>query len=388
MAKNAEDRYQTALGLKHDLETCLHHWQQTGRIVRFELGKRDISDRFIIPEKLYGRKREVETLLAAFDRVSEGISEMMLVAGVSRIGKTAIVSEVHKPIVQRRGYFIKGKFDQFQRNTPFSGFVQAFRNLMEQLLSESDVQMEQWKAKILSALGENSQVMIGVIPKLEQIIGKQSPVAELPSSSAENRFNLLCQTFIQVFASPEHPLVMFLDDLQWADLASLKLIQLLLSEPNIRHLLLIGAYRNNDVSPGHPLIRTLDEIGKTGATVNTITLASLDQPDFNRLIADTLRCPLELAVPLTNLVFQKTKGNLFFASQFLKSLHEDGLMSFNTEAGYWQCDLDQIRSRSFTDNVVKFMELQLRKLPAATQEVLKLAACVGNQFDLATLAVV
>ncbi|WP_293121124.1 serine/threonine-protein kinase PknK, partial [Moorena sp. SIO4G3] len=398
MAKNAEDRYQSALGLKYDLETCLSQWHETGRVETFELGTQDICDRFVIPEKLYGRAREVETLRRAFDRVagktiaqedsSRGRSEMMLVAGFSGIGKTAVVNEVHKPIVRQRGYFIKGKFDQFMRNIPFSAFVQAFRDLMGQLLTERDAQLQHWKIKILLALGENGQVITDVIPELEQIIGKQPPVPDLSAGAAQNRFNRLFQKFIQVFTTAEHPLVIFLDDLQWVDSASLKLMELLMSETDTRYLLLIGAYRDNEVSPTHPLMLTLDEISKTEVNVNSITLAPLKHSDLNNLIADTLSCSEELAQPLTELVFQKTKGNPFFATQFLKSLHAENLIRFNFEVGHWECDIAQVRALALSDDVVEFMALQLRKLPAATQEILQLAACIGNQFDLGTLAIV
>ncbi len=388
MAKNAEDRYQSALGLKYDLENCLHQWTATGEIADFELGSRDLCDRFIIPEKLYGREAEVQALLAAFERVSAGSAEMMLVTGFSGIGKTAVVNEVHKPIVRQRGYFIKGKFDQFQRNLPFSAFVQAFRDLMGQLLSETDAKVEQWKAQILAALGENAQVVVDVIPELERIIGEQPPAPELTGNAAQNRFNRLFENFISVFTTQEHPLVIFLDDLQWADSASLNLIQLLTSDRERRYLFLMGAYRDNEVSPVHPLILTLSDIQKTGATVNTITLEPLELSDLNCLIADTLACSTALALPLTELVYQKTKGNPFFSTQFLKSLHEDKLIAFNYDAHYWQCDIASVRTLALTDDVVEFMALQLRKLPAPTQEVLKLAACIGNQFDLATLGIV
>ncbi|MEH1884161.1 trifunctional serine/threonine-protein kinase/ATP-binding protein/sensor histidine kinase [Nostoc sp.] len=387
MAKNAEDRYQSALGLKFDLEKCLSQLQETGEIKSFQLGERDICDRFIIPEKLYGRQAEVESLLDAFERVSQGSTEIMLVAGFSGIGKTAVINEVHKPIVRQRGYFIKGKFDQFGRNIPFSAFVQAFRDLIRQMLSETDAQFEQWKCKILSALGENGQVMIEVIPELERMIGKQPPAPELSGSAAQNRFNLLFLKFTQVFAALEHPLAIFIDDLQWADSASLKLIHLLMSEADIGYLLLIGAYRDNEVNPVHPLMLTLEEIGKLGATVNTITLTPLDQTSINHLIADTLSCSLALATPLTELVLSKTKGNPFFSTQFLKALHQDQLITFNFDGGYWECDIAQVRAIALTDDVVEFMAIQLQKLSPETQEVLKLAACVGNQFDLAALSI-
>ncbi|BAZ48298.1 serine/threonine protein kinase with two-component sensor domain [Nostoc sp. NIES-4103] len=388
MAKNAEDRYQSALGLKYDLETCQRQWQQTGSIQDFNLGVRDICDRFIIPEKLYGRKAEVETLLAAFDRVSKGNTEMMLVAGFSGIGKTAVVKEVHKPIVRQRGYFIKGKYDQFQRNIPFSGFVQALGDLIGQLLSESDAQLHQWKTQILEALGENGQVMIDVIPELEKIIGTQPPVLQLSWSAAQNRFNLLFQKFIQVFTTKQHPLVIFLDDLQWADLASLKLMQLLMSKTDTHYLLLIGAYRDNEVSTTHQLTMTLEEIQNLEAIINTITLAPLQQPDLNQLIADTLNCSLDISLPLTKLVYQKTQGNPLFANHFLQHLHEESLINFNFDEGCWQCDIAQIKALAITDNIVEFLAIKLQKLPQSTVEVLKLAACIGNQFDLATLAIV
>ncbi len=433
MAKNAEERYQSASGLRYDLENCWQQWQEKSSISQFPLGQRDQSDRFVIPEKLYGRETEVSTLLSAFERIatppnpplvrggkestlinrsfSKGGQrggeestltkggqrevELMLVAGFSGIGKTAVINEVHKPIVRQRGYFIKGKFDQFKRDIPFSAWVQAFQNLMRQLLTENQAEVKEWKAKILSALGDSAGVIIDVIPELELLLGKQPEVPELEGSAAQNRFNLLLPKFIRVLATQEHPLVIFLDDLQWADSASLKLMQLLMSETDTRYLLLMGAYRDNEVFGAHPLMLTLEEIRKAEATVNQITLEPLDQPSLNCLIADTLNCPPELAVPLTELVFTKTKGNPFFATQFLKSLHQDGLITFDFTSpweggarGGWQCDIAKVRALALTDDVVEFMALQLQKLPVNTQEVLKLAACIGNQFDLATLAIV
>ncbi|MBW4505231.1 MAG: AAA family ATPase [Scytonematopsis contorta HA4267-MV1] len=396
MAKNAENRYQSALGLKYDLETCLQQLKYFGKIESFQIAQRDICEKFIIPEKLYGRKKEVKTLLEAFGRVArpkdikayQGNSELMLVAGFSGIGKTVIINEIHKPIVRQRGYFIKGKFDQFNRNIPLSAFVQAFRDLMGQLLSESDTQLSTWRDKILQALGNNGQVIIEVIPELEKIIGQQPPALELSGNAAQNLFNLLFQKFIQVFTTKDHPLVIFLDDLQWADSASLKLMKLLISESEDGYLLLIGAYRDNEVSAAHPLMLSLKEISKSAAIINTITLAPLDEASLNQLVADTLICPVEIALPLTQLVYQKTRGNPFFSAQFLKALYEDGLIQFDLDEGIWQCDISRIKALALTDDVVEFMALQLQKLPYSTQNVLKLAACIGNQFDLATLAVV
>ncbi|MBH8573970.1 AAA family ATPase [Nostocaceae cyanobacterium CENA369] len=410
MAKNAEDRYQSALGLKFDLEKCLHQLQVSGKVEGFEIAQQDVCDRFIIPDKLYGRDMEVQTLLQAFDRVSNGATEIMLVAGFSGIGKTAVINEVHKPIVRQRGYFIKGKFDQFGRNIPFSAFVQAFRDLMEQLLTESDVQLEQWKNNILEAVGENGQVIIEVIPELSIIIGEQPPAVELSGTAAQNRFNLLFQNFTKVFTSAEHPLVIFLDDLQWADSASLKLMQLLMADTG--HLFIIGAYRDNEtalatlreaaeastsretrptqclVQPAHPLMLTLSEIQKNQATINTIILESLSQVQVNKLVADTLKCPEDLALNLSTLLYQKTQGNPFFVTQFFKALHQDGLIKFDVELSCWQCDIAKVARQAVTDDVVNFMSFQLRKLPSSTQDILTLAACIGNSFNLATLAII
>ena len=386
MAKNAEDRYQSVFGLKHDLEACLSQLKATEKVEIFEIACKDICDRFIIPDKLYGRENEVKQLLAAFDRVSSGNSEIMLVAGFSGIGKTAVVNEVQKPIVKQRGYFIKGKFDQFNRNIPLSAFVQAFRDLMKQLISESDAQINQWKSKILAALGENGQVIIDVVPELEKIVGKQPQVLELSGVAAQNRFNLLFQKFIQVFTTKEHPLVIFLDDLQWADSASLTLVKLLMNDSG--YLMMLGAYRDNEVSPAHPFVLTVEELNKAETIVNTITLAPLAFNDTNNLVADTLNCSQQLVKPLTELIIRKTKGNPFFTTQFLKALHEEKQIVFNRNNLYWECDIAQVSALSLTDDVVEFMGLQLQKLPESTQNILKLAACIGNQFDLETLAIV
>ncbi|MDJ1185247.1 trifunctional serine/threonine-protein kinase/ATP-binding protein/sensor histidine kinase [Roseofilum casamattae] len=388
MAKNAENRYQSALGLKHDLEKCETQYRETGTIEPFVLGERDLCDRFIIPEKLYGRETEVKSLLDAFERVAVGRSEMMLVAGFSGIGKTAVINEVHKPIVRQKGYFIKGKFDQFNRNIPFSAFVQALRDLMRQLLGEFDTELAYWKNKILEAVGENGQVLINVIPELERIIGQQPPAPELSGTASQTRFKLLFGRFIAVFTTKEHPLTLFLDDLQWADLASLNLIKWLMGDARSGYLLLLGAYRDNEVFPSHPLMLTLTEIEKQNTTISTITLAPLSIQNINELVSETLSCALSLAATLTDLIYQKTQGNPFFSTQFLKGLYKDGLIAFNRNLGYWECDLVQVQDAALTDDVVKFMAGRLHKLPESAQNILKLAACVGNQFDLETLAII
>jgi predicted ATPase len=395
MAKNAEDRYQSALGLKHDLETCWHQLKETGQISSFSLGEQDVCDRLIISEKLYGRQAEVNALLAAYDRAAQGSTEMLLVAGFSGIGKTAIVNEVHKPIAGSIGsagnqgsYFVKGKFDQFQRNMPFSAIVQAFQDLVGQLLQESRSQIEAWKEAILNAVGENGQVIIDLIPEVELLIGPQPEIADLEPGASQNRLHWVFQQFIRVFPSASHPLVMFLDDLQWADSASLNLLQALMGETTLHHLLLIGAYRDNEVHPVHPLMLTCNEIRKTGAIVNTLTLLPLPLQDLNQWVADTLHCSTEEANPLSQIMFAKTKGNPFFSTQFLKSLHESELVTFDFKSSRWRWDIDQIQALSLTDDVVEFMIIQLQKLPQPTQDALKLAACIGSTFDLETLVMI
>ncbi|AFZ02493.1 AAA family ATPase [Calothrix sp. PCC 6303] len=389
MAKNAEDRYQTALGLKYDLELCLSQWQQGEQIDRFAIATQDLSDQFSIPEKLYGREAEVQTLLNTFERVAQGNSELLLVSGFSGVGKTAVINEVHKPITKQQGFFISGKFDQFNRNIPFAAFVQAFRQLMGNLLTSSDAQLQIWKSKILAALGDNAQVMIEVIPELQSIIGIQPPAPELTGDAAQNRFNLLFPKFVRLFAQPEHPLVIFLDDLQWADLTSLKLMQLLIAgESSSSYLLMIGAYRNNEVSPNHPLMLTIEQAIASRTTVSQIEIPALTQTNINRLVADTLLCTTALALPLTELVYRHTNGNPFFTTQLLKRLHQDGAISLDRPANCWLFDPLQVSIDALTDDVLNLMVQQLARLPKSTQELLQLAACIGNKFDLQTLTIV
>ncbi|NES19474.1 MAG: AAA family ATPase [Symploca sp. SIO3E6] len=400
MAKNAEDRYQSAWGIQADLENCLQQLQSNEKIEQFPLAAQDISDKFQIPQKLYGRKREITTLLAAFARVNSqqptvnseqattnNKAELMLVAGYSGIGKSALVQEIHKPITQARGYFISGKFDQFQRNIPYSAVVAAFQNLVQQLLTESKTELQQWQEKLLAVLGVNGQVIVDVIPELEQIIGKQSPVQELEATESQNRFNLVFQKLIRAFCTKEHPLVIFLDDLQWADLASLNLLKLMLTDAEPQYLFVVGAYRDNEVSATHPLMMTLAKIRESGATVNQIILQPLATEDISQLIAETLHRELDLVQPLAKLVIKKTQGNPFFVNEFLKSLYTENLLTFEPSCRGWQWDISQIEAMRITDNVVELMIGKLKKLPEFTQHILCLAACLGADFDLQTLAI-
>ncbi|MBD2562726.1 MULTISPECIES: AAA family ATPase [Nostoc] len=396
--KIPEERYQSAWGIKADLETCLEQLKTLGQISQFSLGSQDISDKFHIPQKLYGREQEITQLLTTFDRVSQGTTEIILVSGYSGIGKSALVNEIHKPITHRRGYFIHGKFDQLQRDIPYAAITQAFGDLIRQLLSESEITLQTWKQTILEALGNNGQTIIDVIPDLEKIIGKQLPVEQLAATEAQNRFNLFFERFISIFTQKEHPLVIFLDDLQWADLSSLNLIERLITNPDSQYLLIIGTYRDNEVSPTHSLIHTLEQIKKAEATVSQIRLQPLAINHVNQLIADTLNCSIENSKPLAELVSQKTGGNSFFITQLLQTLYKEKLLVFNTpefpltkeqsKGKFWQWDIEQIQKLGITDNVVELMTRKIEKLDEATQNVLKLAACIGNKFNLEILSVV
>lgn len=388
MAKTAEERYQSAYGIQRDLEECLNQWQRSGSIAPFPLAERDQCGTFSIPQKLYGREMEVQQLLDVFDRVSAGNTEMVLVAGYSGIGKSALVNEVHKPIARQRGYFISGKFDQFQRNVPYASPIQAFRELARQLLTETEEQIAVWRAKLTVALGSNGSIITDVIPELESIIGHQAPVPELPPSEAQNRFNLVFRTFIHVFCQVDRPLVIFLDDLQWADAASLQLIEQLMTDPDGQYLLMLGAYRDNEVDPMHPLLRMLGTIEVGGAKLQTITLKPLTLDHVLTLVGDTLHRSLEAVEPIAQLLVQKTQGNPFFLTQLFKYLYVEGVIWFESETGQWEWNFQHLPPIEITENVISLMVHEIQKLDVSVQRALQLAACIGNQFDLDTLAIV
>ncbi|OKH22162.1 serine/threonine protein kinase [Hydrococcus rivularis NIES-593] len=388
LAKKAEERYQSAAGLKADLETCTYQLQTTGIINNFTLGQRDRGSQLQIPQKLYGRENEVQTLLDAFERVRQGAVELVLVSGYSGIGKTSVVNEVQKPIVETRGYFIAGKFEQLKRNSPYAPLIRAFRDLIRQLLTESTDVLAIWKEKLLYALETNAWILIDLIPEIELIIGSQPKVASLPPSEAQNRFNRTFQKFLGVFTQPEHPLVLFLDDLQWADLASLELLQTLMTGSDRQYLLVIAAYRDNEVSPIHPSIQTFEKILKAGVAVNSIALKPLEKAHVSQLVAETLNDPVETS-DFAFLLFNKTQGNPFFIAQLLKTLHSEKLLTYNLDKDRWQWDIEKIQAVGIADyHVVELIARNIGKLPETTQQVLKLAACLGNQFNLEMLAIV
>ncbi|MDB4871040.1 MAG: multi-sensor signal transduction multi-kinase [Gemmatimonadales bacterium] len=389
LAKTAEDRYQTSVGLAFDLRRCLADWDAFYRIDSFPLGSHDASDRLLIPERLYGREGEIETLLSAFDRVvAQGTPELVLVSGYSGIGKSSVVHELHKALVPPRGLFASGKFDQYKRDIPYATLAQVFQGLVRPLLGQSEDELGGWRRALGEALDPNAQLIVNLVPELELVLGPQPPVADLAPQEAKNRFQMVFRRFVTVFARGEHPLALFLDDLQWLDAATLDLLEHLVTHSEVRHLLLVGAYRTNEVGPSHPLARTLEAVRTAGARVHEIVLAPLRLDDVGRLVADTLHGDSERALPLAQLIHEKTGGNPFFAIQFFTALADEGLLTFDSPALAWQWDLDRIRARSYADNVVDLMAEKLKRLSAPTQEALKQLACLGNVAEIATLALV
>ncbi len=387
LAKNPEERYQTATGLEADLRRCLADWEAHGRVEPFALGARDASERLLIPEKLYGRAREIGTLVAAFDRVATlGTAELVLVSGYSGMGKSSVVNELHKALVPRRGLFATGKCDQYKPDIPYSTLAQAFQSLIRQILAKSNAEVDQWRVSLQEAVGPNGQLLINLVPELDLIIGTQPPIPELPPQDAHNRFQLVLLRFLGVFARPEHPLALFLDDLQWLDAESLDLLARLLVEPGARHLLLIGAYRTNEISPSHPLIRTREVMRSEGAGVREIVLTALTLDDIGRLVADAMHAERERVRSLAELVHEKTGGNPFFAIQFITRLAEEGLLTFNADVPAWNWDVDRIRAKGFTDNVVDLIGEKLSRLTASTRELLTDLASLGNVADITPLA--
>jgi PAS domain S-box-containing protein len=389
LAKTAEERYQTAVGAESDLRRCLAQLETQGRIDEFPLGEHDTPDRLLLPEKLYGRTSEIEILLTSFDRVVAGNRpEFVLVSGYSGIGKSAVVNELHKPLVPPRGLFASGKFDQYKRDIPYATLAQAFQSLLRPLLTKNETELSKWRDALREAVGPNGQLIVDLVPELKLIIGEQPPVSELPPQDAQGRFQLVFRRFISVFARPEHPLALFLDDLQWLDAATLDLMEHLLTQSDMQHLMLIGAYRDNEVDPSHPLVRKLEAMREAGAILHDIVLAPLTREDVAQLVADSLHCEPDRATPLAQLIHDKTAGNPFFAIQFFSALAEEGLLTFDHGVGRWSWDMNRIYAKGYTDNVVDLMVGKLNRLPVETQKALQQLACLGNSADCAMLRMV
>ncbi|MBC7858422.1 MAG: EAL domain-containing protein [Burkholderiaceae bacterium] len=389
LAKMPEDRYQSAHGLQFDLEQCLAQWDADGSIAPFVLGAQDMSEHFWIPHRLVGREAEVKQLLASFDAMAaSGRATLLLVSGSAGVGKSALVWELRPAIMDRRGYFISGKFDQYQRGIPYATITRAFHQLIRQILAESEASISVWRQQLQAALGVNGQLIIDLIPQLSLVLGPQPPLPALPPAEVQNRFRMAFQQFIGVFAREAHPLTLFLDDLQWADVASLRLMKELAAAPDRRFLLVVGAYRDNEVGAAHPLTLMLDDARKAGANIMQIGLGPLSDDDLGAFIGNMLHCDRDQAAPLARLVRQKTAGNPFFVIQFLTTLAEERLIAFDTRTRAWRWEMADIRDQAYTDNVADLMISKLSNLAQATLEALKRLACLGTCAQTAQLAMI
>lgn len=387
LAKMAEDRYQSLFGLKEDLKKAmvlLEHPEEG----TFIIGESDLRAHFHITEKLYGREKALDQLLHAFHEASQGSAQLVLVTGYAGIGKSSLVHELYKPLIEKHGYFIAGKFDQFKRNIPYSSLAQAFEAFIQQILTHGDKEISFWRERLQSGLGSNAQIMVDLIPELVSIIGEQPPVPIIGPSETQNRFNLVFQNFVRILAREEHPLAIFLDDLQWADLPSLKLLEYLLLSPESRYFLIVGSYRDNEVDVVHILNSVFTVLNDKHVSFDTISLNALALPNILELLIDTFHQDEEAMAPLAKICLEKTQGNPFFLHQFLQTIYEDKLIAFDFDKGQWVFDIEGIKNKAITTNVVELIVAKLQELPASTKEVIQLASCLGNRFSLQKLALI
>ena len=388
LAKVAEDRYQSATGLLHDLSRCLIQLQASGRVAPFELRTEDVSRRFHVPEHLYGRSRERETLLAALERVSSsGSPETLLVTGYTGIGKSSLVHELQPAVVREGGWFLAGKFDQLERDQPYGALGRAFSEALRTILGESEPQVAGWRQRLGAALGTSARLLMDLMPELEPILGPQPPVVEVAPPEARARFHAVFARFLSVFSGAAQPAVLFLDDLQWADPASLELIRDLAGRAEVTHLLLVCAFRAQELGPSHPVTTTFEAVRRAGRPVRSLSLGPLERAEVERLVADTVRAPIEAAEPLARAIYEKTAGNPFFTLQFLESLEAEGLLAFDAERAAWSWDLGGIQRRGYTDNVIDLMVARLRRVPERTRELVRLAAALGSRARVSSLAI-
>jgi len=389
LAKAPEDRYQNAGALRADLERCLSQWRSSGRIEPFTVGAGDVPDHLLLPHRLYGREQELATLRAAFeDMAARGTPALITVCGCSGVGKSALIAGLQATIAAARGYFVAGKFQQHRRDVPYATLAQAFDGLVRQIVGESNAGIERWRSAIREALDPDASLMVGLIPQLEIVIGAQPPVPELPPQDAQRRFRQVLRRFVGVFARAEHPLVLFLDDLQWLDAGTPALLVDLATHPDMRYLLLVGAYRDNEVGADHPLMSSLTSIRDAGGTVLRIPLAPLSLDFVAQLVAESLHRSHADVQPLAQLVAAKSGGNPFFARQFLTALADEKLVNLDVAQNAWRWNLLRIHAKGYTDSVVDLLVGKLDRLPQRTRDALEQLACLGNGADADTLGIV
>jgi predicted ATPase/GAF domain-containing protein/HPt (histidine-containing phosphotransfer) domain-containing protein len=384
LAKNAEDRYQSSYGLIKDLEIVAENLSKNNP-QNFKPGAHDVQQWLQIPEKLYGREAELKEFLNLFEKVKNNQSIVCTITGPSGMGKSVLVNEVNKPVTAARGNFIVGKCDQYKRNIPYSAIKDAFADLIRLHLAKSSLELEELRHRILGLIGENAKVISEIIPELETITGPLKAVPHLPANDARKRFQRAFQQFIQVFTANDQPLVVFLDDLQWSDLPSLKLLEFLMTEAALRSLMIVAVFRDNEVKPGHPLLESLGEISKIHEITN-IKLNSLSTTSISQLLADTLHCEPAQTLSLAEIIQNKTSGNPFHIVEMIKTLHDSDAIRFNSQQGKWHWDMEKIALAGISSDVVELMVLTLQKCPPSAVERLKIAACLGAQFELNNLA--
>ena len=389
LSKDAGGRYRSAAGLLHDLDRCRRAYAKNGRIASFRLGAKDLSTRLEIGTRLFGRDSEIARLLGAYTDVQRGSVEraLVLVHGYSGIGKTSLINELQTPLLRDHGHFASGKYDQLRRNVPYASLIQAFQGLVQQLLGQSEERLAEWRSRLLDALGGNGRVIVDIIPQVEGIIGPQPELALLGPAENQNRFNRAFLAFSSALCSAGQPLVLFIDDLQWADLPTLTLLRLMLVDPGHRSLLLVGAYRDNEVGTTHPLRKLLREL-PTEVTTSDLALRSLSTADVQAWLADVLGRPARRVHALAAVVHEKTQGNPFFMTMFVRMLHQEKQLRFDHGTHRWRWALVPIKRLAITDNVVDLMIRRIREWDPPMQAVISLAASLGAQFDLRTLELV
>ena len=386
MAKDAESRYESALGLAQDLDRCLDQLSKEGKCEAFQIRTNDFSERFIIHQKLYGRSDEIAVLNNTFEKTCLGHKNLILVAGYSGTGKSSLARELHKSVAKKKGLFLEGKFGQFQRGLPYFAIIQAFESLVNIYLSEEQEVLQEIKDRIQVAVGDEGKVLTDIIPSLELVIGKQPNVVEVGGTETQNRFNYIFSRFLRAVVSEESPLVILIDDLQWSDSGSLNLLSYLITDIDIKYFMCICAYRDNEVNASHPFVRMVDDLKSHGIQIPEIILDNLSLENVNDLISDSISLERGITMPLAELVHKRTGGNAFFVSQFLKNLHEEELLQFDRTEKKWAWDIEKISGLNLGEDVVKLMAGKIVRLPESSQEALKLGACVGASFDLNILS--